>query len=241
MDRFRSLAILVALTALLATATPQPASAQSLGPGAQFPMDTVFEGLYGDAITLQPGSYVLLDFWAQWCGPCRDKMTHELKPLAGEGRNLQIISVSVGGQSTPEQERAFVESNGLTWDFAHGPTGESLSRQFGVRGIPYLVLISPQGQVMDAGNGSGPIDMARSATGGGGNDGFGAGYPGGYPGGGYPGGGYPAPGGGAGPTLTGFPNFSFTWMLIFGAVVFAAVLVVSLLTRNRGTGLDGNA
>jgi thiol-disulfide isomerase/thioredoxin/Tfp pilus assembly protein PilF len=95
------------------------------------------------------GKVVLLDFWATWCGPCREALPH-MKEIAKkfEGQPLIVLSVSV---DTDENKwRAFVTKNEMSWPqyLDHGFNG-SVARSFNVHAIPHTFTIDADGVLQD--------------------------------------------------------------------------------------------
>lgn len=100
------------------------------------------------------GKYVLLDFWASWCGPCLREMPH-LKQIYNDTKAQQdkfvIISFSV---DTKEKDwRKAIETKGLNldgWVHASDLLGwNSPSAKFmGVEAVPQIILIDPEGKAI---------------------------------------------------------------------------------------------
>jgi thiol-disulfide isomerase/thioredoxin len=101
----------------------------------------------GEEFTLSDfeGDYVLLNFWATWCVPCRTEMP-DLNALAKayEGKGLEVITVASGHNPLPAIEKFYKDAKIDALPMLQDPKG-TFSRDMGVLFLPITVLLSPQG------------------------------------------------------------------------------------------------
>jgi cytochrome c biogenesis protein CcmG, thiol:disulfide interchange protein DsbE len=130
------------LFALLCGLTlPAPVLAAKLAPVFDLPGAT-------GAVSLADyrGKVVYLDFWASWCGPCRQSFPWMNRMQSQYGkRGLQIIGVNLDA-NLPDA-KAFLKETPAEFVIGYDPKGIT-PRSYGVKGMPTSVLIGADGQVI---------------------------------------------------------------------------------------------
>jgi len=110
--------------------------------------DQPFLGEDGQDMTLADyeGQYVLLNFWATWCAPCRHEMPmlSDLQTRLG-GDDFQVVTIATGRNPRPAME-AFFADIGVENLPLHTDARQALARSMGVLGLPVTVILDPQGQ-----------------------------------------------------------------------------------------------
>ena len=110
--------------------------------------DFKLAGVDGGAQALDDfrGKYVLVNFWASWCGPCRGE-TPELQAFFNQYKDKPFVVVGVNQQETPDDAAAFVQQFGVSYPVVLDRSGD-VSQAYRVgHGLPESFLIDPHGVI----------------------------------------------------------------------------------------------
>jgi thiol-disulfide isomerase/thioredoxin len=91
------------------------------------------------------GQWVLLNFWATWCAPCRAEMPTLQALDSATGDDFSVVTVATGRNSVEGIDKFFAEAGITSLPKLRDPKSE-LARNMGVLGLPLTVILNPEGQ-----------------------------------------------------------------------------------------------
>jgi thiol-disulfide isomerase/thioredoxin len=95
------------------------------------------------------GKVVLIDFWATWCGPCREALPN-IQEIARKFSGQPLVILSVSLDSDDAAWRKFVAKHDMTWlQYRDGYWNGPLAHLFGVTEIPHTFTIDADGVLAD--------------------------------------------------------------------------------------------
>jgi len=92
------------------------------------------------------GKYILVDFWASWCGPCKEE-TPYLQEVYKKYKGDKFDMLSIAVSDEPEDSRRVAKELGITWNQivnARQIPGDT----YGIQYIPHIILFGPDGTIL---------------------------------------------------------------------------------------------
>jgi peroxiredoxin len=110
--------------------------------------DFTLESDNGEEVSLSSlkGNYLLVDFWASWCKPCREENPNVVKAFNDfNAKGFDILSVSLDRDSSAWKNA--IEEDGLTWNQVIDGSGD-IASTYGISSIPFTLLLDKEGKII---------------------------------------------------------------------------------------------
>lgn len=103
------------------------------------------------SLTSLKGKYLLVDFWASWCGPCRAENPNVVKAFDKyKGKGFHILSVSLDQPGAKDKWLNAIHDDGMPWTHVSDLKywQNEVAQLYGIQAIPQNLLLDPTGKIV---------------------------------------------------------------------------------------------
>jgi peroxiredoxin len=123
--------------------------------------DFSLRDLNGDTVTLSQhaGQVVLIDFWATWCGPCKQELPHLQQMYTDLGdQGFTVLAVSTDDARDKAKVKPFIRRSQFSFPVLYDTQSDVLTAYNPGKTLPFAVLVGRDGQVASLHSGYNPGD-----------------------------------------------------------------------------------
>jgi thiol-disulfide isomerase/thioredoxin len=92
------------------------------------------------------GQVGLLNFWASWCGPCKEEFP-TLRGIVADHPEVEVIGITY--RDINSDARRFANDERATWTLLRGGDGDPVAKEYRIRAVPQLYALDAQGRIVE--------------------------------------------------------------------------------------------